>query len=261
MRLGKKEKNKFGAYGGLYHELHDTPLQEIVKSVTEWMPLVDKGLVDSKELAKQVKELEPFKEKVEELRKKITELLLDYSKLSEEDIENERIYWQIDEPEELSEKLKNNGLEELNEVIMRIIEKWEVDAKTHFVYLVEVSKLFNEKKVEGLKEEIEEKSVLLEKRDKRINEEVLKSAKLQEGLEQKEEDLRNRDKKLEIEKKEKEELKWQLYLERKTLPTLPKKENKLKQLGVKIKSNFQQLIKWGKNQKQEFISRIEVKAK
>jgi len=119
----------------------------------------------------------------------------------------------------LSEKLKNNGLEELNEVIMRIIEKWEVDAKTHFVYLVEVSKLFNEKKVEGLKEEIEEK------------------------------------------KKEKEELKWQLYLERKTLPTLPKKENKLKQLGVKIKSNFQQLIKWGKNQKQEFISRIEVKAK
>ena len=57
----EKGRNKFGAYGGLYHELHDTPLKEIVKSIMKWIATADKGFVEAKGLAEQVKELEAKK--------------------------------------------------------------------------------------------------------------------------------------------------------------------------------------------------------
>jgi len=49
----------------------------------------------------------------------------------------------------------------------------------------------------------------------------------------------------------------ELYLNVKTLPSLPKKQSKFKQLGIKVKTKFQQLIERGKNQ--DLIARIEVK--
>ena len=48
---------------------------------------------------------------------------------------------------------------------------------------------------------------------------------------------------------------------RKPLPSLPKKEDKFKKLGTKIKSKFSQLAKKVKSQTQKMVARIEVKSK
>ena len=54
---------------------------------------------------KKIDELNKYKEQVKDLAGEVRELLFGYSELSEEDIEKERIYWQVGEPEELLEKI------------------------------------------------------------------------------------------------------------------------------------------------------------
>ena len=58
-----------------------------------------------------------------------------------------------------------------------------------------------------------------------------------------------------------DELKTQLYLANKTLPSLPKKQNAFQKLGSKMKTKFQRFVEKTKAQKQELIAKIEVKIK
>ena len=58
-----------------------------------------------------------------------------------------------------------------------------------------------------------------------------------------------------------EELKRLLFLERKPLPSLPKKQNKLQKLETKVKTKIQTLVKKVKHQEQALVARIEVKSK
>jgi hypothetical protein len=53
------------------------------------------------------------------------------------------------------------------------------------------------------------------------------------------------------------------YAVDKPLPPLPRKikQNKFYQLGTKIKTSFQRLVEKAKNQKQEFVARIEIRTK
>ena len=44
-------------------------------------------------------------------------------------------------------------------------------------------------------------------------------------------------------KKEIEDFKWQVYLNIKPLPELPQRQNQIKKLGNKIKTQFQQVVK------------------
>ena len=224
---------------------------------------------EKKELEEKTKELTCFKEQTEGLAKKVGKLLLDYSELSEEDIENERIYWQIGEPEELLEKIKKSELNELNEVVMRIIAKWEIDAKTHFISFTETGKLFNDTQKAELREdsenkarEIEEKSKRLREAKDRINEQELLIKKLQQELEDNSKKLEESRKKNKEQEAQIGELKRSLhYAVDKPLPSLPRKikQNKICQLGAKIKTGFQKLVEKTKNQRQELIARIEIK--
>jgi hypothetical protein len=74
-------------------------------------------------------------------------------------------------------------------------------------------------------------------------------------------DLKEKQELLDEGDEQNEELKRQLDLERKPLPPLPKKQNKFKQLGTKIKTKFQNLVKKVKHQEQELVARIEVNPK
>jgi len=96
---------------------------------------------------------------------------------------------------------------------------------------------------------------MLKKSDKMLEEEVTKNTKLQEESE-------GKSKMLARSEEREEELNRQLYLERKPLPSLPKKRNTFQKLGTKIKTKFQkfqQLVEKKKHQAQEFIAQIEVK--
>ena len=83
--------------------------------------------------------------------------------------------------------------------------------------------------------------------------------------------LRKNDQRFEDEAKEREELKIQLYLERKPLPALPKEENNtltkqntFKQLKTKTRVKVQQLQKLIKKEKfhsQAVVTKIEVLVK
>jgi len=121
-----------------------------------------------------------------------------------------------------------------------------------------------------LNDEIKQKSLMLQKSDKMLEEEITKNAKLQEELAQKLEMLRKNDQRFEDEAKEREELKIQLYLERKPLPALPKenntltKQNTFKQLKTKTRVKVQQLQKLIKRKKfhsQALVTKIEVPVK
>ena len=112
---------------------------------------------------------------------------------------------------------------------------------------------------------------MLQKSDKMLEEEIIKNEKLQEELAQKLEMLRKNDQRFEDEAKEREELKIQLYLERKPLPALPKEENNtltkqniFKQLTTKTRAKVQQLQKLIKRKKfhsQALVTKIEVPVK
>jgi len=113
---------------------------------------------------------------------------------------------------------------------------------------------------------------MLQKSDKMLEEEITKNAKLQEELAQKLEMLRKNDQRFEDEAKEREELKTQLYLERKPLPSLPKevesrtlnKQSIFKQLKTKMKAKVQRLQKLIKREKfhsQAIVAKIEVLVK
>jgi DNA repair exonuclease SbcCD ATPase subunit len=212
-------------------------------------------LVKEKEvLEKKNKELIVFKEQTENLAKKVEKLMLDYSELSEEDTENERIYWQIGELEELLEKIKKGELSELNEVVMRIIEKWEIDAKTHFISFTETGKLFNDAQRAALREEIRGKSEIIQKSRVTIENQEREIQKLREELKDNSELLRKARKTIQA-----QEALLNLY--EKPLPSLPKKANKFQQLGTKIKTNFLQLKENVKLQKQAIVARMEIPIK
>ena len=105
-----------------------------------------------------------------------------------------------------------------------------------------------------------DKSEMLQTSSNRLAEEISKNTKLQGDLEEKIEIINGNNKRFQEEKKEREELEWQLYLERKSLPLLPKKQNRFKMLGEKIKTKFQHLIK-KEFKKQEFTAKVEVLVK
>jgi len=86
---------------------------------------------------------------------------------------------------------------------------------------------------------------------KHLKEKKTKNGKLQEKIDEEREVTR------EI-REELEELKKQLYLSNNPLP---KKTNKIKMLGEKVKTKFQQLIKREKNESKKLFARIEVRIK
>jgi len=106
-----------------------------------------------------------------------------------------------------------------------------------------------------LNDEIKAQALMLQKADKMLEEEIAKNTKIQEELEEK-------SKMLAKSEEREEELNRQLYLERKALPALPKKQNTFQKLGSRIKTKFQklqQLVENKKHQTQEFTAQIEVK--
>jgi len=50
-------------------------------------------------------------------------------------------------------------------------------------------------------------------------------------------------------------------LDNKPLPSLPKKESKLKRSGNKIKTKFQHLLERNKHQEQKLVAQIEITTK
>ena len=122
----------------------------------------------------------------------------------------------------------------------------------------------------SLEKELEEKETLIERLESRIEEseaeaschldalEVAEKWKILQQQLLRDELAKAHDRRVLLRKIESEnqQLK-ELYLNVKTLPSLPKKQSKFKQLGIKVKTKFQQLIERGKNQ--DLIARIEVK--
>jgi len=155
---------------------------------------------------------------------------------------------------EIMEKL-TQGIDYWEDLELReLAEFWMEEAQVH-LDAIETSEVWNKRIAKELREIITKKMLMLQKSDKRIDEEVLKNEKLWKELEKK-------SKMLAKSKKREEELKMQLYLERKPLPPLPKKKNKFKLLGIgkKMKIAFQNLIK-NESKNHEFVSKIEVLTK
>ncbi len=107
---------------------------------------------------------------------------------------------------------------------------------------------------QALKEEVAEKS----KEVKTANENLEKKDELIEELRAELKEKLGEIKKVNDKCEKTEQL---LYLANKSLPSLPKKVNKFKQFGTKIKTKFKHLLEKNKSQKQEMIARIEVKVK
>ena len=246
----EKGRKKYGDYDN--RELCDITLKEIVKSITEWTVTPDKGFVEAKELAEQVKELGKFKEQVESLKKFVMDNLLKDKEKEDEEIS----YWEKGKLEEL---LKNIEDKNLNQTVIEVLKKWERDAKAHLDFIEVCEELCSEQRQLLLKE-VADKSEMLQTSSNRLAEEISKNTKLQGDLEEKIEIINGNNKRFQEEKKEREELEWQLYLERKSLPLLPKKQNRFKMLGEKIKTKFQHLIK-KEFKKQEFTAKVEVLVK
>ena len=202
---------------------------------------------------------------------KLTEILSVWHKEQEEintiSWEDQFHYWDLEDLNELSGRTKK----ELNKVVFEVIEKLEQSSKDLAEAINKAEEWKNWQK--GLlNDEIKQKSLMLQKSDKMLEEEITKNAKLQEELAQKLEMLRKNDQRFEDEAKEREELKTQLYLERKPLPSLPKevesrtlnKQSIFKQLKTKTKAKVQQLQKLIKREKfhsQEIVTKIEVLVK
>ena len=208
--------------------------------------------MEAKELAEQVKELGKFKEQVESLKKFVMDNLLKDKEKEDEEIS----YWEKGKLEEL---LKNIEDKNLNQTVIEVLKKWERDAKAHLDFIEVCEELCSEQRQLLLKE-VADKSEMLQTSSNRLAEEISKNTKLQGDLEEKIEIINGNNKRFQEEKKEREELEWQLYLERKSLPLLPKKQNRFKMLGEKIKTKFQHLIK-KEFKKQEFTAKVEVLVK
>ena len=124
----EKGRNKYGSYGGLYRELADVPLEEIVESITEWIATADKGFVEAKGLAEQVKELEAKQEELErdlEFEQLTAETHLDEIKRCEEWEQNKRKDLEI-ELDSKSEKLQ----EFIEKLAKEIVENKKLRAES-----------------------------------------------------------------------------------------------------------------------------------
>ena len=223
-----------------------------------------------REYEKKIADLNKYKEQVEDLEKKLTEILLVWHEEQEEidnvSWEDQFHNWDLGELKNLTSRTEK----ELNKVVFEVIEKLEQSSKDLAEAINKAEEWKNWQK--GLlNDEIKQKSLMLQKSDKMLEEEITKNAKLHEELAQKLEMLRKNDQRFEDEAKEREELKIQLYLERKPLPALPKEENNtltkqntFKQLKTKTRVKVQQLQKLIKRKKfhsQALVTKIEVPVK
>ena len=201
-------------------------------------------------LENKVKELTVFKEQVDYLKENMVKVLSTYIK---EEQQKDKVNWDFWHEEDLKKLISKNEDKPV-EVATEIIEKWEGDVKDHAEAMDRAEAWKNWQK--GLlNDEIKTQSLMLKKSDKMLEEEVTKNTKLQEESE-------GKSKMLARSEEREEELNRQLYLERKPLPSLPKKRNTFQKLGTKIKTKFQkfqQLVEKKKHQAQEFIAQIEVK--
>jgi len=103
---------------------------------------------------------------------------------------------------------------------------------------------------------------LLEKSRNTVESQRVRIEELEKGLEENSELLEKACQTIEKQRIEKEEeLNRRAYLDTKPLPSLPKKQNKCKQMGLKLKTDFQQLVKKVKSQGQELVARIEIRTK
>jgi len=194
----------------------------------------------------KIEELTVFKEQIENLEQNVVEIL---TKVKEKE-DQEITYWEKGEPQELLTNIKKGNLVQ---TVVRVIKKIKRDVKTHYEALG-TSEIWNKNQKTELTKEVKEKSQMLQKSGKRLAEEISKNEELREESEEKSKMLAKNEKKFD---EEREELKRQLYLERKPLPSLPKKQNKFRHLGKKIKTKFQCLIE-KESKKQEFVAKIEV---
>ena len=207
-----------------------------------------------REYEKKIADLNKYKEQVEDLEKKLTEILLVWHEEQEEidnvSWEDQFHNWDLGELKNLTSRTEK----ELNKVVFEVIEKLEQSSKDLAEAINKAEEWKNWQK--GLlNDEIKQKSLMLQKSDKMLEEEVTKNTKLQEESEEK-------SKMLARSEEREEELNRQLYLERKPLPALPKKRNTFQKLGSRIKTKFQklqQLVENKKHQTQEFTVQIEVK--
>jgi hypothetical protein len=253
-------------------------LENVVKGFSEWTLLNcdsysyiyqknEKLEEKNALLEKKVAELTPFKEQVENLKENMAKTLNTYLKEEQQEEKNDWDYWHKEDLKELINENEDKPVE----VAIEVIEKWEKDAKD-FSEVLDTAEEWKNWQKGLLNDEIKEKSLMLQKSDKMLEEEITKNAKLQEELAQKLEMLRKNDQRFEDEAKEREELKTQLYLERKPLPSLPKevesrtlnKQSIFKQLKTKTKAKVQQLQKLIKREKfhsQAIVVKIEVLVK
>ena len=207
-----------------------------------------------REYEKKIAELNKYKEQVEDLEKKLTEILLVWHEEQEEidnvSWEDQFHNWDLGELKNLTSRTEK----ELNKVVFEVIEKLEQSSKDLAEAINKAEEWKNWQK-DLLNDEIKQKSLMLQKSDKMLEEEVTKNTKLQEESEEK-------SKMLARSEEREEELNRQLYLERKPLPALPKKQNTFQKLGSRIKTKFQKLQHLMENKKHqvwEFTAWIEVK--
>jgi len=153
--------------------------------------------------------------------------------LVEKRIENDEIKEKLEEKEVLVKNLENK------------LQQVELMEKTH-IAAFEVSERWNKGQKAELIKEYNDVVDLLDEADDIIKDRDSQIKNLKKDLKEKSEMLDEAD-------EQKEELKRQLYLFNKSLPSLPKKQSKFKQFKTKAKAKFQQFIERAKTQKQELI--------
>ena len=222
--------------------------------ISRWSERGYENTKQRKEFEKKIEELNKYKEQVEELQRQTIETLSIWYKEQEEinDISwDEQIHnWDLGDLKELKSKAK----EDLNKTVLTVIEKLDQNSKD-LIEAINTAEEWKNWQKGLLNDEIKAQALMLQKSDKMLEEEIAKNAKLQEESEEKLKMLAKSEER-------EEELNRQLYLERKPLPSLPKKRNILQKLGSRIKTKFQklqQLVENKKHQAQEFTAWIEVK--
>ena len=131
-----------------------------------------------REYEKKIADLNKYKEQVEDLEKKLTEILLVWHEEQEEidnvSWEDQFHNWDLGELKNLTSRTEK----ELNKVVFEVIEKLEQSSKDLAEAINKAEEWKNWQK--GLlNDEIKQKSLMLQKSDKMLEEEVTKNTKLQ----------------------------------------------------------------------------------
>lgn len=183
----------------------------------------------------------------------------------ERSLSAEEVLSVIDKKFKEAEKVKE--LEESNKWLQRELKNaWSAE-DTHIEVMHDISALAtkeinkHQEQIENLKSESADKSGKIKVLSKDLGIANSMIRQLQTGAEEKDsriewfrKELDNSNTKL----KETEDL---LYLSNKPLPPLPKKQNKFKLVGIKLKNKLSQLAEKTKSQVREMVARIEVKSK